>query len=83
MAFEAAMCGSERDGPFSTGRYAIWSYNYFGMVVELLDTIAQKGTNYIRAADVEIAEVGAVGFVDVVVALGDRRAGSANRGLEK
>jgi len=77
------MCGSERDGPFPTGRDAIWSYNHFGMVVEFLDAIAQKTANYIGATDVEVAEVGTVGFVNVVVALGDRRAGSADRGLEE
>lgn len=77
------MRGPKRYSPFSAGRNTIWSYNYFGMVVELLHTIAQKGTNYVRATGVEIAEVSAVGFVNVIVALGDRRAGSADRGLEK
>ena len=53
------------------------------MVVELLYAIAQKNTNYVRTADVEIAEVGAVGFVNVIVTFREGRASGGDCGLEK
>jgi len=68
LLLETTVNGSQHDAPMALGRNAIGADYNAGCVVKFLYAFAQEAADNIGASHVKITEVGAIGFVEIIVA---------------